>query len=102
MRTVAGLAMQLQRPAIVLALGDHPPPVPFTPNPKRSMDVPFFALSNDPDILAKFELLTPGLIAPIDAPAVSTRLFLPWLLTQFENADPDDQTTPVRPPSDGK
>lgn len=102
MRTVAGLAMQLQRPAIILALGDHPPPVPFTPNPKHSMDVPFFALSNDPDLLAKFELLTPGLVAPIDTPAISTKFFLPWILTQFGTAAPNNQTAPAKQPSDGK
>ena len=99
LRTVAGLAMQLKRPGIVVALGDHPPPIPFDRIPGRSMDVPVFVFSNDSDLLARFDRFNPGLVAPVDGPAVSTKLFLPWLLTEFESASPD-QADP--PPADGK
>ncbi len=102
MRTVAGFAMQAQRPAIVLALGDHAPPVPFDGDPQQSMDVPVFALSNTPGLLAKFDLLSPGLIAPANGPAMSTKFFLPWLLTEFETEDADSPSPRVPRPSDGK
>lgn len=85
LRTVAGLAMQLKRPGIVIALGDHPPPIPFERSSDSSMDVPVFVFSNDAELLSKFQLLSPGMAAPIDGPAVSTKMFLPWLLTQFES-----------------
>ena len=102
MRTVAGFAIEAQRPAIVLALGDHAPPIPFAGDPQQSMDVPVFALSNTPDLLEKFDWLSPGLIAPANGPAISTKFFLPWLLTEFETEDADRPSPRVPRPSDGK
>ena len=87
LRTVAGLAMQLKRPGIVIALGDHPPPIPFDRNVDHSMDVPVFVFSNDEQLLAKFHSLDPGLVAPVDGLAVSTKMFLPWLLTEFDSSN---------------
>lgn len=53
LRTSFGFATQLQRPSVVIVLGDHQPPIAGSiAPPDPSFDVPVHVISNQPSLLA--------------------------------------------------
>lgn len=86
LRTVVGFVCRLQRPSLVVVLGDHQPPfcsslVPSDP----SFDVPMHVFSNraellKPLVMAGFE---PGLAASPEREVLDTALFAPSFLRLY-------------------
>ncbi len=90
METMIGFTLQLERPSLVLILGDHQPPnVGDLRKNDTSFDVPVHAVSNVEGLLLPFMAFGfgDGLVPPDDFPSFSSSLFLENFLTAFSEPD---------------
>ena len=86
MRVAVGFACQLERPSMVIVLGDHQPPVKSVLMPGTvSYDVPLHILTNKPELLTALAPLglLDGLDVPDDFEAFDSADFAPEFLRAF-------------------
>jgi hypothetical protein len=88
LRVVLGFLEQLQalqRPALVLVLGDHQPPIRPTDPPDGTRHVPFHAFANRPELLEPFRRMgwRPGIEPGPDSESFGTDRFAVDFLRAF-------------------
>ena len=91
LRSAIGFVCRLPRPALVLVLGDHQPPiVRAVVPPDPTFDVPLHALSNRPELLEPLRELgfTPGYELPPAATSYQLADFAPALLRVYSTPPP--------------
>jgi hypothetical protein len=68
LRSIVGFTCRLTRPSLVIALGDHQPPIAASTSvPDRSKDVLIHVFSNRPELLEPFRAM--GFVEGFDVPA---------------------------------
>jgi len=92
LRTMVGFCLELDRPSLVIILGDHQPPVETLTASDPSSDVPLHVLSNRETLIEPFlsRGFQRGLIPPEESMSVSFSLFLYNFLAAFSRpGDPE-------------
>lgn len=87
LRAAVGFVCRLERPSLVVVLGDHQPPFcsSLTP-PETSFDVPIHVFSNRPELLLPVTAVggfVEGFEVPVDKVAFDTTLFAPAFLQAY-------------------
>ncbi len=84
LRVMFGFARQLRRPALVLVLGDHQPPLPHA-TAEHARDVPLHAITNRPALVEGLVAkgFRPGLLPDLAQPSMPSTAVLPLLLGAF-------------------
>ncbi|MCY2956018.1 MAG: sulfatase-like hydrolase/transferase [Planctomycetota bacterium] len=83
LRTIVGFACQLERPSLVILLGDHQPPIAAAMDPPdHTKDVPIHVFANRPELLTPLRELgfVDGFSVPDSMTAFSTVEIAPMLL----------------------
>lgn len=90
LETMLGFAAELERPSLVLILGDHQPPVKQLQACDPSFDVPLHAVTNRPALLAPFHAAgaLPGLTPHASQEAFPAREFLYRFLQGYSRPPP--------------
>jgi len=89
LRTMIGFCRQLDRPSLVIILGDHQPPLDTLAACDRSADVPVHVVSNRRSLIEVFRRygFRPGLIPPAETTAVPSSHFLYHFIAAFSRPE---------------
>jgi hypothetical protein len=90
LETMLGFAQQLDRPALLIILGDHQPPnVGNLRKRDSSFDVPVHVVANDVRLLTPFRKygFVPGLVPSSQTPSFGFSFFLDGLVAAFGSTE---------------